>query len=62
MSKKALVVIDIQNDITKHYRDIPPLIQAILCHQSSQRQKTAYKGTDLMLFSKPKFFSETLME
>ena len=22
MSKKALVVIDIQNDITKHYRDI----------------------------------------
>ena len=22
MSRKALVVIDIQNDITKHYRDI----------------------------------------
>ncbi len=28
MGKKALVVIDIQNDITKHYRDILDSINA----------------------------------
>lgn len=30
MSKKALVVIDIQNDITKHYRDIIDTINAAI--------------------------------
>ena len=30
MSKKALVVIDIQNDITKHYRDIIDKINAAI--------------------------------
>ena len=30
MSKKALVVIDIQNDITKHYRDIIDNINAAI--------------------------------
>ena len=30
MSKKALVVIDIQNDITKHYRDIVNTINAAI--------------------------------
>ena len=30
MSKKALVVIDIQNDITKHYRDIIETINAAI--------------------------------
>ena len=28
MSKKALVVIDIQNDITKHYKDIIDIINS----------------------------------
>jgi nicotinamidase-related amidase len=30
MSNKALVVIDIQNDITKHYRDIIDTINAAI--------------------------------
>ena len=30
MSKKALVVIDIQNDITKHYRDIIDTINSAI--------------------------------
>ena len=30
MNKKALVVIDIQNDITKHYRDIIDNINAAI--------------------------------
>ena len=30
MSKKALVVIDIQNDITKHYRDIIDRLNAAI--------------------------------
>ena len=36
MSKKALVVIDIQNDITKHYRDIIGKINAAVEWASAQ--------------------------
>ena len=33
-----------------------------LRHHSSRMQKTAYRGTDLMSFSNPKFLSEIRME
>lgn len=35
MSSKALVVIDIQNDITKHYRDIIDNINGVLATEHS---------------------------
>ena len=42
MSKKALVVIDIQNDITKHYRDIIDRINAAAVWAVSQGMPVVY--------------------
>ena len=42
MSKKALVVIDIQNDITKHYRDIIGNINAAVEWASAQGMAVVY--------------------
>ena len=42
MSKKALVVIDIQNDITKHYRDIIDNINAAIDWAAELRMTVIY--------------------
>lgn len=42
MNTKALVVIDIQNDITKHYRDIVDNINAAIDWAVSERMHVAY--------------------
>ena len=42
MSKKALVVIDMQNDITKHYRDIIGNINAAVEWASAQGMAVVY--------------------
>ena len=42
MSKKALVVIDIQNDITKHYRDIIDDLNAAIDWAVEQKIDVAY--------------------
>ena len=41
MNNKALVVIDIQNDITKHYRDIIDNINAAIEWATRDRMDTA---------------------
>ena len=40
MSNKALVVIDIQNDITKHYRDVIDNINAAIEWAVAKRAST----------------------
>ena len=52
MSNKALVVIDIQNDITKHYRDIIDNINSAVEWAEEQRMtvmtfKPGTKGAEL---------------
>ncbi|MBE7003923.1 MAG: cysteine hydrolase [Ruminococcaceae bacterium] len=42
MSNKALVVIDIQNDITKHYRDIIDRLNAALGWAVEQKMEVVY--------------------
>ncbi len=42
MNKKALVVIDIQNDITKHYRDIIDNINSAVDWAEEQRMTVIY--------------------
>ena len=42
MGKKALVVIDIQNDITKHYRDIIDNVNAAIDWASAQGMDVVY--------------------
>ena len=42
MSKKALVVIDIQNDITKHYRDIIDNINEAINWASENSMEIVY--------------------
>ena len=42
MSKKALVVIDIQNDITKHYRDVIDNINSAIDWALKQRMTVVY--------------------
>ena len=42
MSTKALVVIDIQNDITKHYRDIVDNINAAIDWAVSKGMQVVY--------------------
>ena len=42
MSKKALVVIDIQNDITKHYRDIIDKLNAAIDWSVEQKMDVVY--------------------
>ena len=42
MHKKALVVIDIQNDITKHYRDIIDDLNAAIDWATAQRMDVVY--------------------
>ena len=42
MNKKALVVIDIQNDITKHYRDIIDNINSAVNWAEEQRMTVIY--------------------
>ena len=42
MSKKALVVIDIQNDITKHYRDIIDKLNAAIEWAVEQEMDVVY--------------------
>ena len=42
MSKKALVVIDIQNDITKHYRDIIDKLNAAIDWAAEQEMDVVY--------------------
>jgi len=42
MSKKALVVIDIQNDITKHYRDIIDRINAAIDRAADNGMEIVY--------------------
>ena len=42
MSNKALVVIDIQNDITKHYRDIIDRLNAALGWAVEQKMEVGY--------------------
>ena len=42
MSKTALVVIDIQNDITKHYRDIVSIINAAIDWAESSGMEVVY--------------------
>lgn len=42
MSKKALVVIDIQNDITKHYRDIIDRLNAAISWASETGMEIIY--------------------
>ena len=42
MSKKALVVIDIQNDITKHYRDIIDRLNAAIGWAAEQEMDVVY--------------------
>ena len=42
MNKKALVVIDIQNDITKHYRDIIDNINSAVDWAEEQRMAVIY--------------------
>ena len=45
MNNKALVVIDIQNDITKHYRDIIDNINAAIEWAVSEGGKQATRYT-----------------
>ena len=47
MSNKALVVIDIQNDITKHYRDIIDNINAAIEWAKEEGIKPGSKGEEL---------------
>ena len=42
MSHKALVVIDIQNDITKHYRDIIDKLNAAIDRAVEQEMDVVY--------------------
>lgn len=42
MSRKALVVIDIQNDITKHYRDIMDKLNAAIDWAAEQEMDVVY--------------------
>ena len=42
MNKKALVVIDIQNDITKHYRDIIDNINAAIEWATAEEMHIVY--------------------
>ena len=42
MNRKALVVIDIQNDITKHYRDIIENINSAIDWAIKQRMAIIY--------------------
>ena len=42
MSKKALIVIDIQNDITKHYRDIIDRLNAAIDWAVEQEMDVVY--------------------
>ena len=42
MSNKALVVIDIQNDITKHYRDIMDKLNAAIDWAAEQKMDVVY--------------------
>ena len=42
MHKKALVVIDIQNDITKHYRDIIDKLNAAIDWAAEQKMDVVY--------------------
>ena len=42
MSRKALVVIDIQNDITKHYRDIIDRLNAAIDWAAEQEMDVVY--------------------
>ena len=42
MSRKALVVIDIQNDITKHYRDIIDKLNAAIDWAVEQEMDVVY--------------------
>ena len=42
MSRKALVVIDIQNDITKHYRDIIDRLNAAIEWAAESRMEIVY--------------------
>ena len=42
MSRKALVVIDIQNDITKHYRDIVDRLNAAIDWAVEQEMDVVY--------------------
>ena len=44
MNKKALVVIDIQNDITKHYRDIIDNINAAIDWAVEQGMSHLYQA------------------
>ena len=46
MDKKALVVIDIQNDITKHYRDIIDNINAPIdwAMDLTEKRRTGFGG------------------
>lgn len=45
MNTKALVVIDIQNDITKHYRDIIDNINAAIDWAVSERLQCDYPSS-----------------
>ena len=53
MSRKALVVIDIQNDITKHYRDIIDRLKAAGLRFESDKPKekasSALEGTTIVI-------------
>ena len=51
MSKKALVVIDMQNDITKHYRDIIGNINAAVEWTSAQGMAVVYIRHHMTAFS-----------
>ena len=45
MSNKALVVIDIQNDITKHYQDIIDRLNTAIDWAVEQKMEVVYKTT-----------------
>ena len=44
MRNKALVVIDIQNDITKHYRDIIDRLNAAIDWAAQQGMDVVYRA------------------
>ena len=54
MAKKALVVIDIQNDITKHYRDIIDNVNAAIDWAEAQGMLVVYIKHNNIYVSLPK--------
>ena len=58
MLAKALVVIDIQNDITKHYRDIVSNINAAIEWAVSEGMQVVYIKHNNITASDGRFYSD----